>query len=157
MSRVTAHRGNINRFFAARPGLGGAGTGGAGAERIAARMITFVKAEMKASGINERSGELLDSLVPIIAPDPRGGVRVGVGSTSITAKYLTEGTTPHQINAPFVGGRPVYPLRSNGPRSKGYNPTPLRGSPIYFVNHPGNLPNDFIRRGVNAAIGRPSF
>lgn len=155
MSTVKVNMGAINRVLAGR--AGGGALGSAGIERIVTRMIAAVKAEMKASGINERSGELADSFVPIVVPDPRGGVRVGVGSTSETAKWLTEGTVGHPISVPFVGGRPAYSLRSNGPRSKGYNPTPLRNYPIYFVNHPGNKANDFIRRGVNAAIGRPSF
>jgi hypothetical protein len=152
VSTVKVNIGAINRYFERRPlaGAGAPGLRGGQANAIAARMITFVIAEARkdfhTAGGPGRSGELITSFIPIIEPHPLGGTRVGVGSTAEHAKYLTEGTPRHSI--PKRKSR--YPLKS----AKGH-PKPLLGYPIFQVNHPGTKPNDFIRRGVNLAIGRP--
>jgi len=152
MSTVKVNLPAINRFFERSPlaGAGAPGLKSGQATRVAARMVAFVRAEIEAT-YNTRTSTLVDSLHPIIRPDPRGGVRVGVGSTAEHSEYLTKGTPAH----PIPLSPSPYSLRSNGPRSKGPNPTPLTRWPIYQVNHPGNRANDFIRKGVNAAIGRP--
>ncbi len=149
MSKVTINEANVNRFFESRLRSGSARSArGGGVERVAARMVALVIAEAKkdfhTSGGPGRTGELIKSFRPIIKPDPRGGFDVGVGSTLKYADYLTHGTAPHDI-------RPhgKYRLKS----AKGH-PKPLK-RPTFLAKHPGNKPNDFIRRGVNLAIGRP--
>lgn len=154
MSTVKVNLPAINRFFERSPlaGVGAPGLKSGQATRVAARMVAFVEAEAR-KDFRSRSGDLFGSFRPIIEPDPRGGTRVGVGSVSQTAEYLTDGTTPHSIGPrPPVGGKQRF-LRSypNHPPDR----KPLFRNVYKVNNHPGNMPNDFIRRGVNAAIGRP--
>lgn len=149
MSKVTINQANINRFFESRLRSGsGRGARGGGVERVAARMVAAVIAEAKkdfrTSGGPGRTGDLIKSFRPIIKPDPRGGFQVGVGSTLKYADYLTNGTPAHDIRP-----RGKYRLKS----AKGH-PDPLK-RPTLLARHPGTKPNDFIRRGVNLAIGRP--
>lgn len=154
MSTVKINQGAINRFFAQSPfaGAGVGGVRGGQAVRIAARMVTLVEREAR-KDFRSRSGDLFGSFRPIVRPDPRGGTRIGVGSTSKTAEYLTDGTRPHKIGPRSrQGGKKRYLMsRPEHPSDR----RPLT-EPVYVVKkHPGNKPNDFIRRGVNLAIGRP--
>lgn len=155
MTKVIINQLAINRFFQRSPfaGAGVPGLKSGTADRIAARMLIFVQAEAR-SQFHVRTGDLVESLRPIIRIDSSTGrTEVGVGSVVEHASYLENGTSPHPIPlSPFIGGGRY--LISNGPRSKGPNPTPLEGRRL-FVHHPGNRAFGFIRRGVNRAIGRP--
>jgi hypothetical protein len=97
-----------------------------------------------------RTGDLSKSVRKIVRTDPRtGAIEVGVGSVAPYAYYLEFGTKAHTI-------RPNPPrkfLVSNGPRSKGPNPTPLRGR-RRVVNHPGNPPKFWLKLAVQKVVGR---
>jgi hypothetical protein len=150
VSTVTVNTPNIQRFFAGRPlaGVGAPGLRTGNAERIAERMVRAAIREVT-STFNMRTGELVASLVPIVRIDPRTGAAVvGVGSTVPYSEHLEKGTSAHPITPKNV----TY-LMSNGPRSKGPNPTPLRRRQK-IVSHPGNQPYGFLRKARDSAIGR---
>jgi len=97
------------------------------ANALAARMV--LAARLNAGALfNQRTTSLITSVIPIVRGGRGGNVEVGVGTTVEHGKWLEIGTDEHIIKPEFPyrgkkkGG---YFLRSNGPRSKGFNPTPL--------------------------------
>lgn len=147
---VIIHRGNIESFFDRRA-FGGVATGvGRSGDRLADRMV--VEAQRNASGrmMNMRTGGVALSVRKIVRRNPKtGATQIGVGTISEVGGHLANGTSAHEIR-PRTG---KY-LVSNGPRSKGPNPTPLRKRQRR-VSHPGNAPIPWLRDAVNRVIGRP--
>lgn len=151
MTNITINRNGINSFFE-RQAFGGAITGtGRAANRLADRMVD--EAVKNASGrmLHMRTGEVAKSVQKIVRRNPKtGAVEVGVGTTSKVGGHLANGAAPHTITP-----RSGKYLQSNGPRSKGPNPTPLRRRQRR-VSHPGNRPIPWLRDAVNRVIGRPA-
>jgi hypothetical protein len=155
MTTVRMNVPGIEQFFRASP-LAGAGTPGVRsgtAERLATRMVILARQNASGRMMYLRTGGVADSVRPIIRPSPRGGTEVGVGTVSPIGGHLANGTQAHEIRPSTRG---VKFLRSNGPLSKGFNPTPLRAQQRK-VNHPGNRPIPWLRNAVDTAIGRPSL
>jgi hypothetical protein len=152
VSRVTINHGNISAHFAASP-LGGSGVGATRgfargrAEAIAARMA--VVARINAAGMfQQRTGSLVSSVVPIVHQLGRGGgTEIGIGTTVEHGKWLEIGADPHIIEPQGRG----YLLRSDGPNSKGGNPTPLE-RPQRLVQHPGNAARHWMSDAVRAVL-----
>lgn len=143
-SRVTLNHANISAHFQAAPlrgtgitaGRGGVGRGEASA---LANRIALQARINAATRFNQRTGDLVSSVVPIVRTGRGGEVEVGVGTTMKHGAVHEVGAPPHLITPerPFRGrGKGGYFLRSNGPNSKGGNPTPL-DRPRLYVNHPG--------------------
>lgn len=144
MSAVRVNEGAVRRFFQSSPlaGVGVPGLRSGSAERLAERAVRFAEREVE-STFHERTGELRQSLRAIVRTHAGGGVEIGVGSTAPHAKYLEDGTIPHEIrpvNARFLVSTPD-------------NPTPLRGRRLR-VSHPGNRAYGFLRKSLALATGR---
>lgn len=159
MTVVRVFQGNITNFFE-RQAFRGAVIPGANrkAETLARAMVRA--AQRNAGELNQRTGKLKDSVVPIVRKSPRSGALVvGVGTTVEYGKHLEEGTRAHPITPqrPFKGrGKGGYFLRSNTQReiaARGHNPKPLR-RPQLKVNHPGNREYRWLRRAVTTVMGR---
>lgn len=152
MSTVTVNRAAVDRFMD-RQGFGGAISGTSrSANLLADRMV--VEAQRNATGrmMNMRTGGVAQSVRKIVRKNPKTGViEVGVGTISEVGGHLANGTRAHSITP-----RTRKFLVSNGPRSKGPNPTPLRGRRRH-VSHPGSAPIPWLRDAVNRVIGRPTI
>lgn len=119
------------------------------AERVANRMAAQARRNASGAVLKRRTGFLAQSVYPIAREElATGDLIVGVGTTADYGKVLEEGGAPHHIGSPIVGGRPLYLLRSNGPNSKGPNPTPLL-RPQVGVNHPGPTAKRWLTKAVN--------
>lgn len=132
-------------------GRGGVGRGEADA--IARRMALQARINA-ADRFNQRTGDLVSSVVPIVRIGRGGDVEVGVGTTMKHGAVLEVGAPEHPIRPqrPFRGkGKGGYFLRSNGPRGKGGNPDPLDRSRL-FVNHPGYPGNNWLSDAVRSVI-----
>lgn len=151
MSTVRVNEAAIRGFFRNRTLGGGSFVGSErSARQLAFRMV--VQAKKNASGdlLEKRSGQLADSVHPIIRVDPRGGIEVGVGSTAPYADYLESGTRAHEIPSKVINGKRRY-LKSypNHPPNR----NPLR-YPQVKVNHPGNTAKHWLRSAVNSVAAR---
>lgn len=163
MSRVTVFHSNINSFVQRNAlSFGGSTLSGSGitrANRIGERMAAQARRNARGEVVNSRTGDLANSVVKIVRPNPRGGITVGVGTTLKYGAYLENGTEPHtiSINGAAFGalGRAPYVLRSGGPKDRPpffQNSRPLLGA--VSVRHPGNQATHWLRKAVLSVIGR---
>lgn len=150
-SPVTIHEGNIRTRLQGSP-LGGTNFGETRgfhhgeAQAIAARMV--LQARINADAMfNQRTGDLVSSVVPIVKTFGNAGTEIGVGTTAKHGAVLEVGAPPHVIQPQGTG----YLLRSDGPRSKGGNPTPL-DRPQRLVVHPGTPARHWLSDAVRAVL-----
>jgi len=154
---VTLKFGEIEDFFR-RNKLGAPGKLGRQtlpkAQRAASRVAAQARRNASGAVVKRRTGFLAESVYPIAREDfVSGDLIIGVGSTADYGKVLEEGGAPHHIGSPIVNGRPLYLLRSNGPNSKGPNPTPL-DRPQVGVNHPGPTAKRWLSKALQDALVR---
>lgn len=154
---VTLKFGEIEDFFR-RNKLGSPGKIGnqtlPKARRLADRIAAQARRNASGEVVKRRTGYLAQSVYPIAREElTTGDLIVGVGTTADYGKVLEEGGVPHHIGSPIVNGRPLYLLRSNGPNSKGPNPTPLE-RPQIGVNHPGPTAKRWLSKALEVALIR---
>ena len=143
MTRISINRGAIERRFSGIP-LSGGGFGTASAQRLADRMAAQARRNASGQLLRERSGQLKDSVRPIVRTDPRtGATEIGVGSTAPYAGHLEHGTPAHTISA-RRGGFLV---------SEPGHPDPLRKR-MRSVNHPGFAAKRWLASAVASVVGR---
>lgn len=132
-----------------------AGRGSGRARLLASKMALAARANT--AQFDQRTNQLVNSVIPIVRENRDGSVDVGVGTTVEHGKWLEIGTDPH-----FIRPRRARWLQHNpsDPRAPQRDEWILRGrhqEVPHFGNHPHNWMSDAVRSVLPGARVRVAW
>lgn len=158
-SQISIHHTNIQNAFTATP-LRGTAAGsarglGRGDAQALARAMALQARINAATRFDQRTTQLVTSVVPIVRTTPDGAVEVGVGTTVEHGKWLEMGTDFHFIppgRAVDRRGRPYLQHNPNSPRAPQREEWILQRRHYQSLPHPGNEARHWMSDAVRQVL-----